>query len=290
MAAALLCPGKALAWEPASVIWHSGGMIVHILEDRPGSMDIALFSGPASEAERAAFFTDGKSPAAISAFLIRKDGKNILVDAGFGDAVPGVSALTGQLASLEITPDKVDVVLLTHMHSDHVGGLLREGKRVFPKASVLVCDQELAYWLSLEQPCDNSANAALVRRVKAAYGDDLRVFAFGADLLPGIEALDASGHTPGHTVLRLKGDGKDLLILGDLIHAAALQFPLPDECAVYDMDREKATTARKAILDMAASEKTPVAGMHLPYPGAGLVQKEGQGYRYEAFTLTLQPQ
>lgn len=286
-----LYPGRARAWEPASVIWHSGDTIVHVLEDRPGSMDVALFSGPASAAQREAYFTQGKAPAAIGAFLVRKGGRAILVDTGFGDAVPGVSALLLQLASLNISPEKVDTVLLTHAHSDHAGGLLHEGQRVFPKARVLVCAAELDYWLGLNAKDANNANAALVRKVVDAYGDDIQTFSAGDEVLPLIGSIDASGHTPGHTAFRFKAEkGGDLLIAGDAIHAAALQFPLPEECASYDMDKEKAVAARKMLLSLAAQENLIFAGMHLPYPGAGKVSVQGKGFDLDLLRLTPQPQ
>lgn len=279
----LLFPGTAPAGERTALVWQSGDCAVHVLEDRPGRMDAGLFSGPATDAERRALFDeDGKAAASISVFLIRQDGKNILVDAGFGDAAPGASALMPLLASMDITPEQIDAVLLTHMHIDHIGGLLLQGERAFPRAAVLVSSPELAFWLGADHGEGARPNAELARRVKQAYGDDVRVFAFGEEPLPGISGLDSSGHTPGHTVFRVKNrdKGKDLLIIGDLIHAAALQFPLPEECALYDMDREKAVAARRAVLELAASEELLTAGMHLPWPGAGRVEKAGRGFGF----------
>ena len=93
-------------------------------------------------------------------------------------------------------------------------------------------------------------------------------------------AIEATGHTPGHSVFLVESEGKSLLILGDLIHAAVLQFPLPDECASYDMDASAAVKTRKLILAMAAAKDIPVAGMHIPFPGMGRVKVEGKGFGF----------
>ena len=104
-----------------------------------------------------------------------------------------------------------------------------------------------------------------------------KVFEFGEEVLPGIKALDAAGHTPEHTVF----DTGSLLIVGDLLHAAAIQFPHPEACATYDTDPEKAIQTRKYFYDLAVSSSKPVAGMHLPFPGIGKISKDTNGqYSY----------
>lgn len=270
----------AAADGASTVVWKTDAVSVTALLDRQGGMDIGLFSGPATPEERQKYFTDGKAPSSINVFLIRANGKHILVDTGFGDAVPGESGLVPRLAQMGLLPEHIDFILLTHMHMDHIGGLLQGGSRAFPKAKVMAAGQELDYWLNMAAERPDNANAVLAKAVAREYGTDLAPFAEPGAILPGLTLVDAFGHTPGHTVFLLESGGKSLLILGDLLHAAALQFPLPDECPSYDIDPAKATEARRRIFDMAAEKNISVAGMHIPFPGTGSVTKEGKGYTF----------
>lgn len=276
---AFLMQARAASNDNAAEIWQSGDMRVVTLQDRPGNSDIELFSGPASPEERGRYFTDNKTPAGINAFLIRTKDKNILVDTGYGPLAPGQSGLVPALEALGLKPENIDVVLLTHMHMDHIGGLLDGDKRAFPKAKIHAAKAEIDYWLGLADKDPAQPNAALALKTQKAYGPDMTAFAFGDKVLPDVIAIEAVGHTPGHTVFHLQAGDKSLLIVGDLVHAAALQFPLPDECARYDMDMPEAVKARKRILDLAAENKWQIAGMHMPFPATGMVEKDGAGYR-----------
>ena len=272
--------GKADAPVASPIIWQAGPYTVIAIQDRPGEMDAGLFSGPATPEQRKQFFPNGKAPSSISTFLIRTPNKNVLVDTGFGDARPGTSALLTALDSLGLAPENIDLILMTHMHMDHAGGLLLEKARAFPKAKVAIAKPELDYWLDLASKDRSQPNAALVRSVVDAYGTDiLPPFAFEEYVMPGVKAVDASGHTPGHTAFLLKAEGKSLLIIGDLVHAADFQFALPEECASYDIDAAKAVAARKRILSLSADENIPVAGMHIPFPSYGKTLKDGNGFK-----------
>ncbi|MCL1940126.1 MAG: MBL fold metallo-hydrolase [Desulfovibrionaceae bacterium] len=280
----LLFPGPALAATPEPPvrdIWKAGDTTVTIIQDLPGAMSVDLFSGPASEQERQKYFTDGKAEAGFNVFLLRAGGKNVLFDTGLGTMRETPGRLWGLLPGLGVELDAVDLVLLTHMHGDHIGGLMKGTERAFPKAKVMVAKPELDFWLGLAGKDPGNANAAMVKAISEAYGDDIQLFVYGDTLLPGVTALNAEGHTPGHTVFQVDADGKTLLIIGDLVHSAPLQFALPDECAKFDMDVPKAIADRKRILELAAEKHWPVAGMHLPFPGFGTVVKEGKGYRWE---------
>lgn len=284
LAGLFLQPGTSEAAQGSAqppLVWQAGNVSVYAIQDKEGSMDISLFSGPATPEERAKYFTNGKAPAGASAFLIRLAGdapSNILVDTGYGD--PDSRLLDG-LAALGLSPEEVNTVLLTHMHRDHVGGLITNKNTAFPKAKVMVAKPELEFWLGLAEKDPANANAALVKAMRDIYGEALLPpFASGAALFPGITAVAASGHTPGHTVFLLEANSKSLLIVGDLLHAAALQFPLPDECPRYDMDVPAAVETRKRILNLAAEKSIPIAGMHIPWPGTGTVVKQGKGYAF----------
>jgi glutathione peroxidase len=191
------------------------------------------------------------------------------------------------LTDLGVKPENVKLILLTHMHGDHIGGFLQGDARRFPNARVICAKPEYEHWLS-----GDGNQRTPQRRIKAVYGQDFTPFNFGDEVFTNpsvkVKALDAAGHTPGHAAFLIEpteAQGEKLLIIGDLLHAAALQFPVPEACARFDMDHEKAVASRKRILNFAAQEKIPVAGMHLPSPSVGSVETDGGGFRFVSATL-----
>jgi len=287
--ACALVSSFAFAQEPPKrEIWKARGMAVTAIQDLPFEMQAAIFSGPASEKEKSKYFTDGKAEAGVNAFLLQVGSKIVLFDTGAGAMFGSPGKLPETLANLGIKPEDVDFVLVTHMHGDHIGGLLQEGKRAFPKAKVLIAKPEFDSWVALAEKTSPdskdliSQTALLAKTVAAVYGADIQTFAFGDTPLPGVRALDAVGHTPGHTVFQLTAGGKSLFIVGDLIHTMPLQFAQPDECASFDMDPAKAVLARKHIFALAAKHKTPIAGMHFPFANiVGTVAKDGKGWKFQ---------
>ena len=276
------------AETPIREIWQAGDMTVVAIQDLPHEMPVSIFSGPASAEEKAKYFTNGKSEAGVNVFLLLSGGKISLFDTGAGSLFPSPGKLPEVLASIGVKPEDVDFILITHMHGDHIGGLLREKARVFTKAKVLVAKPEFDSWIALAEKTsanDNNLGAGTARLAKAAataYGADIQTFAFGDSPLPGVTAMDASGHTPGHTAYQLTAEGKSLLIIGDLIHSMSLQFPLPDECASFDMDIPKAVAARKRIFALAQEKGMQIAGMHFPFAKVvGTTKKVGNGWKFE---------
>ncbi|MDR1142696.1 MAG: MBL fold metallo-hydrolase [Spirochaetaceae bacterium] len=210
----------------------------------------------------------------INTFLIRGKGRVVLVDTGFGGAV------FENMKKLGVNPGDVDVVLLTHLHGDHIGGLAKDGKALFPRALVYLAEQERDYWTK------TNVNAGAVAAL-APYGNRIRTFkpgelgAAAAELLPGITAIAAFGHTPGHTAFLVVSGNARLLIWGDVMHVQGIQFPRPDISVTYDTDPVRAAEVRKKILDYAAKNNIPVAGMHLLYPAVGTVRPAGDGFSFE---------
>lgn len=193
-------------------------------------------------------------PASVSTFLIECDGKRMLFDTGVG--APDSRMMEG-LKSLNVKPEDIDCLFLTHFHGDHIGGMMKGDSVVFPNAEVYASKVEYDAWMAM--PAERKAQ---VVKTMDAYKERLHLFEFG-DTLPGnVVAMEAVGHTPGHTVFQ---SGK-LLVIGDLIHGAALQLEHPEYCASYDMDKEAAVKARKYFLQYAKDNQLTMAGMHLPAP------------------------
>lgn len=193
-------------------------------------------------------------PASTSTFLVESDSIRILFDTGRGASD---SRLIKALQEQGLSPDDIEFIYLTHFHGDHIGGMLKNDSVVFPNARVYASRVEYEAWLGM--PAEKNA---LVVKTMDAYRDNLHLFEFG-DTLPGnVVAIDAVGHTPGHTAFKT---GK-LLVIGDLVHGAALQLNNPEICASYDMDKDLAVKTRIRLLQYAKENGLTMAGMHLPAP------------------------
>jgi glyoxylase-like metal-dependent hydrolase (beta-lactamase superfamily II) len=180
-------------------------------------------------------------------------------------------------------PDQVDTVIITHLHGDHMGGLNDgDGKRLFPKATVFVSKEDNDFWLSQkiadDAPADRQPAFKKARDSAAPYlaSGQWKTFTQGSVLVPGIQAVNAYGHTPGHTAYALESNGEKLLIWGDLVHAHAVQFARPDVAIEFDTDQKQAVATRRRIMKAMTASKSLVAGMHLPFPGIGHVRADGK--------------
>lgn len=191
-------------------------------------------------------------PASVSAFLLEIDGKRILFDTGMGSAD---SRLLTNLSAAGVTPADIDYLYLTHFHGDHIGGMMKGDTVVFPKAEIYASQQEYDAWMQM--PDEKKMQVAATME---AYKDRLHLVAYGDTLPCGVVALDCAGHTPGHTAYRA---GR-FLIVGDLVHGAALQLAHPEICAAYDMDPQSAIKQRRYYLDYARQNHLLLAGMHQP--------------------------
>lgn len=242
----------ALAFETKTL--ELGDVKVTWIQDRAATQSASLFpQTPASLIDSLGL--RGGIPSSMSVFLVESKGMRILFDTGLGAKD---SRLLPLLSLMGLTPADIGFIYLTHLHGDHIGGLMQGGRAVFPAAQVFVAKQEFRGWMRMP-----SEKKAQVEKMAKAYRLNLHFFDFG-DYLPGdVKTIDASGHTPGHTAFRVG----DLLIAGDIIHGAALQLADLDLCPTYDMEPAEARAARKRILQYARMNNLVVAGMHLPAPG-----------------------
>lgn len=233
--------------EPTVITW---------IEDKPGPtlQEHQIFPTVPDSLWEALGLQEG-IPSSISCFVLQTEGKTILLDAGLGAPV---SQLLPRLQEMGIAPDSLQYVFISHMHPDHINGLLRDGERVFPNAELWINTIEAQAWEAM-----NDERAAMPHAVLKAYKEQLHLFAAGDTLPGGVATLAAYGHTPGHTVFQ-----KDsILVIADLIHGAALQLEHPEYCPFYDMDPEEAIASRKRILAYAREHNLTMYGMHLPEPG-----------------------
>ena len=229
----------------------------------------------------------------INAFLINTGKQLVLVDTGAGDlfGLP-MGAQSGRLQrslrNAGYAPEQIDAVLLTHIHADHSGGLSHEGQRLFPNAQVYVDRHDSDFWLNRA----NQAGAAEGQRhgfdeaqaMLAPYvaAGKLMPFQGGAEIVPGIRAVAAHGHTPGHSYYAVESGGQKLLLLGDMLQAGAVQFPHPGTTIRFDVDAAAAKAQRAGEMADAAKNGYWVGAAHLSFPGIGHIAREekGDGYRW----------
>ncbi|MDR2921557.1 MAG: MBL fold metallo-hydrolase [Tannerella sp.] len=219
------------------------------------------------------YLPDETFPNATNAFLVKTPEHTILVDAGFG------RQLFDNLKALNVTPEQIDIILLTHMHGDHIGGLLKDEKVTFPNATLYLGQIEHDYWAK--------GDHASQQKVINAYKDKLKLFTnneitnIKTSLLPGIYGIAAYGHTPGHTAFMLESENQQFLVWGDLTHAMKIQMPCPQVAVTYDVDPELAIKSRKEILEYVSKNNIPIAGMHIAFPGMGtIISNQTGGYEF----------
>jgi glyoxylase-like metal-dependent hydrolase (beta-lactamase superfamily II) len=209
----------------------------------------------------------------------------VLVDSGCGGIMgPSLGLLTENLAAMGVAPDTIDTVLLTHLHPDHIGGLVdTEGKALLPNAELIVHEAELLFWqddaVLAQASGDNVGFIQLARGVLAAYQGRVRAVGAG-EVLPGVAAVPEPGHTPGHTGWLIGSGGDALLIWGDIVHMPGVQFARPGAGMGFDIDGAQAIATRQRIMDMVATDRLPVAGMHLDFPAFGHVVRAAEGYAF----------
>jgi len=262
-AAVLLLAAAASVFADNSVTLDDGIEVLQVQDVSGNTMDVDLFEGgPLTREQKLALMPGGKAPAAVNVFLVKTGGKTYLIDAGFGNV----------LKDKKVDPSKIDAVLITHAHGDHVSGLLKEDKTAAYPVDVFINKVESDYWLD-----PKTENSDIQKSVAKVYDKRYKKFSSGDKLANGaIVAVEAFGHTPGHTAF-LVGTGKNkVLIAGDFLHAAVLQFPYPDESARFDVDRKAAAATRKKLMQMAIDNNWLIAGMHLA-DGIGSVKSNGKG-------------
>lgn len=287
---ASVCP--AVAQEAGSTLTKSqagfhrtkvGDVDVVALSDGTVSVDTsALITKRPEEILRLLSKAFQRSPVdlSINAFLFQTGARLVLVDAGVGELYgPSANKLSQSIQAAGYQAGQVTDVLITHIHPDHIGGLMQGSSKVFPNARIHVEKKELDYWLNLANKVTSREDhkpffdAAQVKFKPYVDSGQVRTFEGAVELFAGVRSVPAPGHTPGHSFFSLDSRGKKLLFWGDVLHMAEVQFPDPSVTIQFDSDPIAAEHTRQQAFAEAAQGRYLVAATHISFPGIGNISR-----------------
>ncbi|MEM7697706.1 MAG: MBL fold metallo-hydrolase [Verrucomicrobiota bacterium] len=252
-----------------------------------------LSEAEADELAQAAFLDGGQIDTGVNAYVLQSGDETILIDAGGAGAMEPLGGLAGLMEDAGVAADQVSHILITHLHPDHIGGLLTEtGDVVFPNAKVRIHQADIDGWTTeaalAQAPEGFKPFFEFARKVYLAYEAQVVPFTEDTELVPGVSSRHLPGHTAGHTGFVIEDGDDPLLIWGDIVHVEAYQMPRPDLAIGFDTNPDLARETRLALLPEVAGSKHRIAGMHLSFPGIGRVAKDGDGYRFDAEDWTFE--
>lgn len=223
----------------------------------------------------------------VNGYLINTGSKLILVDTGAGALFgPTLGKFVANLKAAGYQPEQVDEIYITHLHGDHVGGVQADGRPLFPNAILRVQQHDADYWLSQANMDKAPAEAkgyfqgamASVKPYIAA--GKFKPFEGDTELTPGIKAHAGKGHTPGHSTYWVESKGQTMVLVGDQIHAGAVQFEHPEVVIDFDVDSKTAAIERRKEFDAIAKGGYLMAAPHISFPGMGYLRTQGKGYQW----------
>ncbi len=238
------------------------------------------------DALRKAGMDDAKVPIEFAFTIVKTGGKTILIDAGTGAQLAPTAGLgAAGMKNAGVSASDIDTVLVSHFHPDHIFGLMEKGTnaQVFPNAEIMVGEAEYAFWTDpglIEKLPEG--RRGLAQRIQATFPSWKNVSQYKSDqeVAPGIRSVDTSGHTPGHTAFHLSSGNDQAMLIGDMINLPALFLANLDWQLIFDADKDKATTARKAMVERAVAEDMTVAGYHFGFPNSGKIKKDGDSHAF----------
>ena len=223
--------------------------------------------------------------------LVKTGSQTVLIDTGTGGQTGGPKAglFMKHLAAAGVDPGSINHILISHFHPDHISGLMTkapENKAVFPNATVYVGAIEYKFWMDPavidKLPEARRPLAIRVQEMFPLMKDKVQLFEGDKEIVPGIRPIDSWGHSPGHTSFHVSSGNDQLIVLGDVVTVPALFARNPSWHAVVDQDAPMAEATRRKLLDRAVADKTTVTGYHFPFPAAGKIAKDGNGYVFVA--------
>lgn len=218
--------------------------------------------------------------------LINTSGKLLLIDTGNGDlGASDNGLLLASLAAAGVRPQDIDAVVFSHFHPDHINGARhQDGAFLFPNAEIMVPEVEWAFWMNddyaAQAPAGLQATFRNVRRVFGPIARDVTRYAWNREVAPGVLALGAPGHTPGHTVFAITSGDQRFMMMSDITNNTSVFVRHPDWSMILDQDGEQARLTRHRMLDLAASERMQCAFYHAPFPATGFIARDGAGYQF----------
>jgi glyoxylase-like metal-dependent hydrolase (beta-lactamase superfamily II) len=280
---------------PSRYALKVGDIDVLVVSDGVLPLPTQMLGHNADPADRAAWLNDMFLPQdafdwALNVVVVRSGGKTILIDAGLGSDpdlnLPRAGQLIKRLEAAGIDLGSVTDLVLTHMHMDHIGGLLVEGvkERLRKDLRIHVAAAEVKFWespdfshTSMPQGFPDALRSA-AKRFVSEYGSNLRTFDEEHEIAPGVVARRTGGHTPGHSVVRVASDGDGLTFAGDAVFTVG--FEQPDWHNGFEHDPEEAARVRVRLLRELAKSGEMLVATHLPFPSIGRVAADGDAFRF----------
>ncbi len=250
----------------------------------PSRVDVALGIDIA-ETERLTGVKAGETMwMSVNEYILKFGGKTGLIDTGAADRMyPSLGLLMDNLRKENVDPATIDYVFLTHLHPDHMYGLVgKDGAPNFPNAEVFIHEKEAGFWIDA-RPTGNpkvDGNQKQVERHLRDYRDRIRVVKDG-EVAPGVSVMCCPGHSPGHSAWIVHSRGQSAIMWGDLIHLPNVQMAHTEVTTTYDLDGAMGARSRRRILDMCVADGINALGAHLEFPGFARVVRRGEGFGFE---------
>ncbi|MEM9708820.1 MAG: MBL fold metallo-hydrolase [Pseudomonadota bacterium] len=222
------------------------------------------------------FIPADKSQFFFTPTVVQTGAETVLFDAGLSAAGTGAA-----LADAGVAPEDVDIVVITHMHGDHIGGLTDDsGAPTYPNARYVTGQVEFDHWAGAGNENFDAKVRPLAERM-TFIGD-------GDSVVSGVTGMAAFGHTPGHMVYLVESGGSGVLLMADTANHYVWSVAYPEWEVRFDMDKEAAAATRKKVLGMVAADRIPLIGYHMPFPGIGYIESVSDGrFRYSPATYQL---
>ena len=279
----------ATAQAPTFFRYRVGDMQVTAINDGMAyrSLDGFVPNAPPGALQQAMadnFLPTDRFPVTFTTLVVNTGNKLVLIDTGNGDlGAPTSGTWMANFRAAGFDPAKVDVLLFSHFHGDHINGSrLKDGTAVFPQAEIMVPAAEWDFWTNDDKrassPDGIKPTFDNVRRVFAPVAANVTRYNWGQEVLPGITAIEAAGHTPGHTCFAMVSNGAKLMVMSDTTNNTLIFAKNPDWSGVFDQDAAGARATRRRMLDIAATERMQVSFYHAPFPATGHIVREGNGY------------